>query len=162
MSVSTDAILCYGFRLTDQEGNEEDISLDWMNPNSSGESDDNQIFEEFLNQLVDLTPPYEDFDDARYDSDHAYKTAWKDFWAGQGERRDKFGVDLVCHCSDGCSMYILAAKASVTTAIRGNPKEFGQGIQADPEWREQLRSFCQRVGIEFKEPQFILCSYFGG
>lgn len=162
MGVSTDAILCYGFRLKDKEGGEEDIAIDWLRK-EQGESDeedgdDQMAFEDFLAKLSGLKRPDDHYDKERYDTDSGYNKSWNDYWAKKNKLEKEIGVALVWHCSSECPMYILAAEASVQTASRGNPIELGQSIAVQDEWRQKIRAFCDRANIRFEEPQFILCS----
>lgn len=162
MGVSTYGILCYGFRLKDEEGNEEGISIPWLRRGrqETDEDEDNMLdFEEFVIQLSGLHPPDIEFSQSRYETDPAYQQSWASYWDEKRKLLAEIGVTLVSHCSSEEQMYILAATASVKKASRGNPIELGQTLTALPEWRETIRIFCERAGIHFEEPKFILCSY---
>lgn len=154
MGVSTDAILCYGFRLKNSEGEEESINIEWL----LGDAGEMMMFEDFLAKVSGLAKPDGDYDGEKYRTDPEYNKSWGDYWAKKGKLEKEFGVTLVRHCRTNFPMHILAAEASVKTAARGEPWELGQSIAAQSEWRGKLRSFCERAGIPFEEPQFILCS----
>jgi len=158
MGVSTDAILCYGFQFKDEEGREKEGAPEWLIDEATGEE---MMLDDFLARLVGLPEPLEHFDEERYASDPAYKSAWSEHWKRKRALEDEHGVEIVLHCSDSYPMYILAVKASVQTASRGSLIELGQALSVGPEWRETIRSFCERAKIPFEEPQLILCSYWG-
>ena len=69
--------------------------------------------------------------------------------------------NIVHHCSDECTMLIIAAAKSVKKAWRGYPKELGQNIYSDPKWEEEIREVCKALGVEYRQPQWLLCSYWG-
>lgn len=154
MGTSTNAILCYGFCLEDENGESEDFT-----PSFLVDGEDSVDFEEFLLKLAGLQAPYESFNAERFGSDPDYKKKWSDYFAKKREVKGRFGVDLVYHCSGEYPMYILAVSDSVKCARKGNPIELGQSVTKQEEWANLLRGFCERANIEFKEPQFILCSY---
>lgn len=158
MAELTNAILCYGFRLKDEDGEEGGIALDWL---GGSEVEDDDDFDEFLDQLIGLPAPHEVFDEERFERDSEYQEEWRAYWRRQRRAREELGVTLVFHCSEKRMMYILAAAESEHDAFRGNPVALGQQIVAKPEWREQLRTFCERVGIRFEEPEWLLCSFWG-
>ena len=68
---------------------------------------------------------------------------------------------VVWHCSSDYKMFIIAAKDSVTSASRGYPEKFGQRICRDLKWEEEVREACAALGVEYRQPQWLLCSYWG-
>lgn len=167
MGVSTDAILCYGFRIKNADNEEGDISIEkWLygehHNDEEGEINVSSAgFDCFLAKLTGLNKPDNSFDKKRCEVDLDYEKAWSDYWEKKNRLEKEVGVTLVYHCSDEYAMYILAATASVQTANRGRPIELGQSIAAQEEWRQKIRAFCERINVPFEEPQFILCSYWG-
>ena len=156
MGVSTDAILCYGFLVGDEGGGYE--GLEWLPEDQYGEQ---MGFEEFVAGLYGLAKPAE-FLDRSVAERFAYYDKKRVLLAG-------VGVQLVSHCSDQYPMFVLAAKKSWSVANRGLPKELGQwvggkieeALTVQDEWTAQLRDFCEKAGIPFVEPQWILCSTWG-
>jgi len=114
MGISTDAILCYGFQIYDEE---------------------KEIIEEKL----------ENFDSDNY------------------LLHDKYNLIVITHCHSEYPEYILAASDSAHEAYRGHPEELGQEIKSIEQWRNDLLQFCSlsQIGINFREPQWLLCSYWG-
>lgn len=165
MGVSTNGILCYGFRIKDEYGNEEDISIEEWLHREHHDDEESEIdlmgFDGFLAKLTGLNEPYNSFNQERFDADPDYAKGWRDYWAKKDKLEEEVGVTLVYHCSNEYTMYILAATASVQTANRGYPVELGQSIAAQEGWRQKIRAFCERINVPFEEPQFILCSYWG-
>ena len=140
MGQSTDGILCYGFCL------DEDAEYPWT------VDEESMDFEDYLATLGGLSEP----ETSNYED-----RSWKTYWRRKEANAESIGVDLVCHCSDECPMYILAAHDSVKVANRGTPEELGQTLHIGMHWKEDLYQFCQKAGVEFKEPQWILCSMWG-
>ena len=152
MGTSTYAILCYGFRIKDKNGDEQEIAIDWL-----GEENDFGGFLAKLEGIGSLDP----IDNERYDKDSEYQKRCSDYWDKKEKLEEQSEIELVTHCHNEYPMYILAVRASVKNANHGEPVEFGQSIVAPAEWREKLRAFCERANMPFEEPQFILCSFRG-
>lgn len=157
MGVSTDGILCYGFFLLGDEefGEEEYRAPRWL-LDGDGEDAEEMCFDDFLAKIYGIPHPGEW-------KEHCEQTKKKfsEYWEKKEKLEKEVGIEIVFHCSDDYTMRILAVKESVHTARRGEPVELKQTISAKPEWREKLKSFCEKAGIEFQEPQFILCSWYG-
>lgn len=150
MGTLVEGILCYGFSVDNEEGHRPV----WL----YGDEDGEEIgIEDVLAKLYELPKPTREFDE----KDTSVLQEYREYWDRKRALKETAGVDLVIHCAGEEQMYILAATASVKTAHWGRPVELGQGIQPDPSWREALRAFCERIQIPFKEPRFILCSYYG-
>lgn len=149
MSVSSDGILCYGFKITDEKGSEVDLDLPYL-----------EDFDALVLSMSSLKEP-DNFDNDKFDLDPEYKKIWREYWEAKKVFLKEIGVTLVHHCSYDYPEYILAASKSVITAARGYPEELGQDITKEKEWRQLIFDFCCKSGILFKEPQFILCSMFG-
>lgn len=151
MGQSTNAILCYGF-----EVGEEDEKPDWMQPEGDNEEFD---FDDFVaSRFSDSIREPGEFHQENYEHDPAIQKQWSDYWAAKRELVKSAGVELVSHCSGDYPMYILAVKSSVITAHRGYPKRLPNDMVADPEWRKVLEGFCEKTGIPMQEPGYILCS----
>ena len=77
------------------------------------------------------------------------------------ELYQKHCKNIVYHCSNDCMMFIIAAAESKHKARRGFQKELGQLINSDPKWESELREVCESLGVEYRQPQWLLCSYWG-
>ena len=159
--ISTDGILCYGFRLKkDEEGEKVEGAkitvIDWLCKDGV-----QMDFEDFLAILVGLKQPHSYYSVQIYDTDSKYRREWENYWKKKDQLENQIGVTLVRHCSNKYPMYILAATASVQRARRGCPIELGNSLVAQDEWREKIRAFCVRADIPFEEPRLILCSFWG-
>ncbi|MBI3046273.1 MAG: hypothetical protein HYY86_01875 [Candidatus Harrisonbacteria bacterium] len=159
MGILVQGILCYGFRIKDEDGNEENVTINWLPKDPDGAEGD---FEDFLAKLFGLKEPDSQYDEKRYATDPEYKRMWSSYWEKKNKLEEEIGVTLVHHCSGEQRMCILAVTESVREANWGEPVNLGQSItDKQTEWREKLRAFCERVNIQFEEPQLILCSYYG-
>ncbi|MCX6714239.1 MAG: hypothetical protein NTX72_00295 [Candidatus Uhrbacteria bacterium] len=61
---------------------------------------------------------------------------------------------------------ILAPRESVTNVLHNGVHEFGQAFPVFDEaikekWQQELREFCDEIGIPFREPQFLLSAHYG-
>ena len=60
------------------------------------------------------------------------------------------------HCSGECPMYYIFA--SKERAWRGYPQEI-ENLDVDLIWNDQLKEFCEVIGIEYQKPKWYLASY---
>lgn len=141
MGQSTDAILCYGFHLSEELGEDEETRREIENFMHEGD--------EFITLQYGLKEP----------SGSGKAEEWRCYYGKKSGVLEKSGVDLVEHCCDEEPMYVLAARGSVQKAARGYPIDLGQSVAIDPSWREKLVAFCELSGIPFREPQLILFSH---
>jgi hypothetical protein len=149
MSTSTDGILAYGFDLG------EDYGFDWDDETPRPEWIDSEEYESAENTLLvanGFTEPEPDFDTDR------------DGWLAWSNRRDEakktLGVELVMHCSDSCTMWLLTAKHF--EASRGYPVEVDMDLPENAD--ERLAWAVDVLGLtKFKgaKPKWLLASWWG-
>lgn len=151
MSNSVYAHLVYGFPVLNDEGTDyaEKDPPKWLS-NKNGEA---LSIEDIVVKLEGIQRPIEEYDGG---SDPIIKQKHKDFWQAKRDAEERSGVLLVSHCRDGYPMWILGIKASWKLEHRGGVTELGQTIEAEPEWRDTLKAFCDKAGIPFTEPQWLL------
>lgn len=90
------------------------------------------------------------------DGDAEEGPAWLAYY---GEAQE--GVELVRHCSDSCTMYILAIEGTAITAWRGHPQRV-QSIDVQPGWFETLEAYRNKYGlVAAGAPDWWLCSWLG-
>lgn len=149
MGVNTDAILCYGFQVRNEDGEIAEGYPYWLNSSENDdESPGDSDFYDFESFVLYHYAPKLTREDPEY-----YTKIRKIF--------EDVGVTLVCHCSSEYPMCIVAAKDSEITAYRGNPKELGSVITSEFAWFRILVDFCIKTGIHFYEPCWILASDWG-
>ncbi len=69
------------------------------------------------------------------------------------------GVTVVNHCSDSCTMRILAIEASELRAWRGSPQAVAE-LKVDPAWDAAIDAFAAEHGITLpKRPGWLLASW---
>lgn len=79
------------------------------------------------------------------------------------EAAEKLGGELVYHCSDEETMYIVGVDSTSVTAHRGYPKTIDPAMfSADPTMLDAtLRKFAEAIGVEPKTGKWLICSYWG-
>lgn len=146
---STDAKLAYGFELP------KDISLE-INPEEIGYEDEfgpediGEIWGQIYAARHGLPPskkPYEEI-------------AYKKYASKRDVIEKASGIEIIHHCSNEHTMYIVAIADSVVTAWRGYPKKISS-LEIGPNWDEQIESFCKIMKLKYKKPHWLLCSYWG-
>lgn len=140
MTVSTDAILFWGFCLP-----HEDEGMPWDDERWEGGTDNYYAFR------LGILPPSVECSDKTAE---IYESYWR-----KVIKLDKAEVcGIGYHCSDSYPMQYIAVLKSVTVASRGCPKEVDiLAIKSD--WREELKRYCEIMGIEWQEPRWWLASY---
>ena len=79
-----------------------------------------------------------------------------DLWSDN----DPCPVEIVLHCHDSVPMYLLAVRGTVKTAYRGVVEKV-ENFDVDPAKIEAARAWCSARGIEWKDPSWLLVSYWG-
>ena len=129
MSVSTDAILIYGYTLPDYD-------------------------EEALEDLP-FMDGFDDFDDL---ITHITKSAHLDY-SGRRAAVEAFPIELVTHCHGEYPNYVLGVRSTKMRAHRGYPVEFAKLPEPSLEDISRLKSFMIEHRIPFEgAPKWVLCS----
>ncbi len=176
MGQSTDAILCYGIQL------DEDEEFPWQTKN------DYPHFEDWwFDTVCGYKAPYEveyteDIDSAgrclpgRYtrrkeNGDIETKEEEEARWQHERDFKEAHPcpVELVVHCSGEFQMYIIALAGTVTTAHRGYPVEIGPlwSCDRDRQYVEtamrHILTFCKKhnIALSNEDAQWWLCSMWG-
>lgn len=141
MGVSTDAIIAFGFDL----GEELPESLEQLLSDADGEID------EALATDMGLTLP--DYNVVGYE----------EFSAARDAAVAKVKFELIQHCSADFTMYFLAVRGSSKRAKRGYPVALdADSLKTDlfpcNGSIDAMNVFCQRHGIEWKDPQWHIFS----
>lgn len=142
MTVSTDAILFFGFGLYEEEPEA------CKGGGISGWTDYYAI-------KMGIKPPPKEFNDET-------KPDIKRFWKERDEIVKKSQCGIGAHCSSDYPMYYVYIEVSEITAHRGYPKEVQlNALKVEPSWIILLKTFCETMDIKYQEPKWILCSHWG-
>jgi len=83
-------------------------------------------------------------------------------WAAQIKAVDACPVELVYHCSEGLPMYILAIRGTRQVASLGHPEEIlPHNLEVPQEKIDAMKKWMTEHDIEWQEPTWLLCSYWG-
>lgn len=144
MGISCDAILFFGFPF----GEEDDPIL--------GGDEDGESWESKLYALSGVKMPEESYDE----KDAKLKERYHAAWDAQRAVLKKEVCEIDTHATGDYPMPFVCIKATKTTAYLGDPKKI-ETPKTDPkEWIEALRTFCDKLGIEWQEPAWYLVSYY--
>jgi hypothetical protein len=149
MGQSTDAILFYGIDYG------EDLDLDTLIAESGLKMED-PAFKDLYALKVGIVAPK-----VEWSENPEVKTAYISYWNQKREASEKAKCELSSHCSDECPMYFVYVKTAYQRAHRGYPVEIETLMVVKPEWREELKEYCELTGLPFKEPKWHLASYWG-
>lgn len=156
MTVSTDAILCFGIAFNDEDAppfpwqaDEFEGDLDgWWRDAVLGFRHPNPIFDGEGGYLGGVKP------DSR--TINAYYALIRKFDA----EHPRPPVKDVRHCHHENLMHILAVPSTVVEASRGYPQEI-TGLNVTQDEIVALGAFCADHGIEGEAPRWWLASYWG-
>lgn len=76
----------------------------------------------------------------------------------------RLGAQLVYHCSDECTEYIVGLEKTYMKAWRGYPQTINVTKMAlfnHAEMDAELRAIAEALGLEAKPGKWLLCSYWG-
>lgn len=160
MTVSTDAILFYGYCWDDEASSPWELGGDV--PEES-ENEDASAWEERYARVKGLLPPSAPFPDREvartrennYDStpkdysraEQAIITQHEAYWDAKRKIVAKSPCVVGTHCSASCPMPYVAVRASETHSHRGHPSKIA-GLVKDPSWNQTLSEFCTTMGIK--------------
>lgn len=133
MGTSTDAILFYGFSAEDEGDWDKRLEDDWTDT--------------FAAHKGVLSP------DSGNDAFNAY-------WSKKSQLLAAEPCEIDQHCSGAHPISFVYIAESKITASRGDAKEVGT-IWIGERWRDQLKEFCNLMGIPWQEPKWYLVSYWG-
>ena len=178
MTVSTDAILFYGYWWDEETRNP------WEIGRVNDDEDDNKVdnaedgWEERYARTKGCLAPSTPFPDRMVTPtrENGWSSTPKDYSSAEQAIIDQYRaywevkrklievapclVDT--HCSASCPMPYVAVRASVTSSPRGYPTEISS-LTVDPTWEAILIEFCATLGIEIggKKPGWWLVSDWG-
>jgi hypothetical protein len=140
MGVSSDAILFYGFSAEDEGTWEELEDTDW---------------EEEFARRKGINPPAVAYSDAT-------QAEWREYWDKSRKARADEPCEIDRHCSDGHPIPYVCIRGTHVTANRGSPQAVTpEFLTVDPRWNDQLKSFCDLMGIPWEEPKWYIASWMG-
>lgn len=151
------AHLVYGFPVLTDEGEEfadaEHEPPVWLRD----PTDENKLLslEEIVARLEGIVSPTVEFDESNPQVLEKYQA----YWDAKRKAEERSGIALVQHCRAEHTMYILGISESDHNPWRGEAERLGQRIEAKPDWREMLKSFCERARIPFSEPEWLLAPF---
>lgn len=143
MGMSSDAILYYGFEL----GSEED-GVDFLD------------YEERIERLHDLSPPEVEYCDSN-------KELYTEYFLRKRQALDSERCDIRSHCSSEFPVYYVTIKDLHVTAHLGYQVDVAEIIRsamlscAFDKYDAELRKFCERMDIPYKQPSLHLASDLG-
>jgi hypothetical protein len=151
------AILVYGFIVLNDEGDEpaEGMSPSWLLSKVEGKEGERIGIEDIVAQLENIQPPSEEYTQ----DDQQVMKKYEDFWQRRRDAEKQSGIELIDHCRSENQMWILGIAESHKSPWRGDFERLGQKIEAKPEWRDTLKNFCDKAGIPFTEPEWLLAPY---
>ena len=161
MGVSTDAILFYGIQYDDGES----IISDENNEEYENRLKDDweDVVTEKLG-IVDTSGLFDakgEYAVSEGEERRKREAKWNEYIDRKHGALEKLKAEIGVHCSYDYPMYYLASKKSMRIANRGNPIELGGDVTAMIEWDAEIKEFCDKFGLKFKKPQWILCSLWG-
>ena len=145
MGVSTNGILYFGIEL----GDEEDVCFPW----DDFVDKDNDIYvDDYIAMKLGVTEP-----DVPYEGNEAlFSKCWED----KRKAIKATGCEVNYHGSSACVMYYVTLTAKHLEARRGYPEAVTEEfLKVTDEQKEQLKKFCAIIGVEWKEPKWMLASY---
>lgn len=137
MGTSADGILAYGYDLG------EDFGIEYGQPDPAWATEDGSYSDDAARTLFAAVG-------VNYGPDD---------YMDPDDLMAKCGVGLVYHCSDRCTMYILAAKH--ITASRGYPQAVDLSLPDNADERLAWAVSVLGLNLGDKKPAWLLASYWG-
>jgi len=156
MGVSTDAIIFYGI-----PGAEDGTEIEGLYPYEGLTDEQESLMERLKNDcdstLLEL---------------YGFMEKWRSDFKGNErdeyyERRKKVQDQILCdigfHCSDSYSMPYIYYKGAGAYASRGYTVDISGMIltMPNPEWDIEIKSFCEKIKVNYTQPKWYLVSWWG-
>jgi len=74
---------------------------------------------------------------------------------------EKFGCELVRHCSNRYTSYILGIASTLVVAHRGYPKAINEHLYVPEDAQSRLDEFAKALGIGRQKGKWLLLAYYG-
>lgn len=78
----------------------------------------------------------------------------KEYWEKSTELAIKGVTGIGWGCAEGCEKYYVRISDAGVSSYWGDIEEIDFIVK--PEWNEQLKDFCEKVGLEYKQPKWYL------
>lgn len=159
MSVSTDAILFYGYCWNEER------RRPWDEPEEAEDADeghDSEDWETRFARLRGVVCPTDEYpeDDQRAPADNEVRERFNDYWAKKRQLAAESPCTVERHCHCDAPMPFVTIRASQVTSSRGDVTEV-KSLAVDPAWDAQLRTFVTEMQISLegaKGPAWFLVS----
>lgn len=143
MGTSTDAYLFFGFSFSDQEVGQD--TPDWLDEDMEWEA----IYAERHDGINKPDVVY-------IGHEHVYST----YWQAKREAAERASCEIAFHCSGDYPIWFVALQGTRFVASRGDEVEV-KLPNIHEEQITEMRAFCELLGIKWKEPKWLLVSYWG-
>ncbi len=156
MGVSTDGILFYGIPYG--EGYDDELKAPWWHGCEDEEPDSESHYEDpedYYAYKMGVEPPTEE-----YSEEPSIREKFLKYWKAQRAIYEKSGCDIIYYCSDQCTMFAVGIEKSIKCAHRGDALEI-ENLDVQPEWDGLLKHFCEIMEVPYKQPKWLLVSYYG-
>jgi hypothetical protein len=155
MGQSTNAVLFYGFTYEDE------VSLNEMTGNEDSGDDWEGYYCRKLGIPESVWPLDSNGNQRRREqlTEEEYNT-WSAARDVESKATKDCLVEISNHCSGDYGIPYVHVKEAEITVYRGSNKEITLDmLKINPEWDQQIKKFCEIMGIEFKPCGWRLVSY---
>ena len=133
MSVSTDAILFFGF-LLEEDGD----PYPWEDEKYDGS-------EEWFVEVLGVEFPDQDWDSL---TKTEQEQVWDEYRQVKRKALKSSEIELIQHCSGSHPMYAIGIKKTTKTAWRGYPAHIDPNLAVQVGWIEDLKKFSRVLNLE--------------
>lgn len=153
MGQSTDGILFYGIAYGEELDMDEISKFHGHDPDVGFDGD----FETLYADKMGVVSPTEEYSR----DDKAVQDKYVAYWNAKREINKQGGCEVGTYCSSDYPMYYACVKAGHYSVSRGDETEIPNGLHFEPNWNQQLQDFCTLMGLPYKEPKWLMVSYWG-
>lgn len=152
--MSSNATLCFGFVLTDEEGESENHVPTWLNGQKGS-----LFIEQAIERIFAITKPVGLSDLERRKKDKQFNKLCSDYEKALVDLQNGLNIDLIQFGDENHRHHILAIKSSITVARNDKAIAVKTFILPYPEWKTQLQEFCTKIGQKYENPEFLLTTF---
>lgn len=145
MGQSTDAILCFGIPL-----NEEDSTPEFLNLDNDEDDETSYDFDDLIEREAGLEDWFEE-GISKEEKDRRWRVKHKTI--------NDYPIDLIHHCSGNYLMYILAIRGTEIRSNRGDVTAIDpENLKVDQAKIDFLKTWCESHNVKWEDPRWYLVS----
>lgn len=154
MLVSTNGILFYGIAYGEDLDTDAIARANGIDPNADNYEGFTSDFDKFYANRMGIMEPAVEYNAQT-------KPLFTKYWEEKRNINKQCGIGVHAYCSGDYPMYFVCIEETRYVAYRGDAVEIPIAMTNWPKWDAKLKAYCELMHLPFKDPKWLLVSYWG-